>query len=274
MQPTKPVRPYRLGLNLFMLRLSRNWLKVVIAILGVYVGLSIAAPLLMAAGLEGPARVLYTIYAPFCHQFAFRSVYIGGEQAFYPRAIAQSGLTPYELYVYNDPTFLSSYDYYYARSHNGQPAPAPTAEELAAGFTPWMQFASKDFAGNAEMGYKTTLCARDEAIYIGLLIGAIIYSRPVVRRRLRPVPILLFLFVGVLPIALDGLSQLLGYPPFNAWPPRETLPFFRVSTGLLFGLMSAWLAFPYLNESFKETQRAIELKLANAGIALQSRPGS
>ncbi|MFN8378719.1 MAG: DUF2085 domain-containing protein [Anaerolineae bacterium] len=269
MSSPKPIRSRRLGLNIFVLRISRNWLKIVIAILAVYVGLSILAPLMMMAGLEGPARVLYTIYAPFCHQFAFRSVFIGGEQAFYPRAVANSGLAPYETFVYNDPTFLSSYDYYFARSHNGQQAPPPTAEELAGGFTPWMQFASKDFPGNAEMGYKTTLCARDEAIYIGLLIGAIIYSRPRVRRRLRPVPILLYIFLGVLPIAIDGFSQLLGYPPFNVWAPRETIPFFRVSTGLMFGLMSAWLAFPYLAESFKETQRAIELKLAQAGITVQ-----
>lgn len=269
MQSPKPIRSTRLGLNLFVLRLSRNWLKVVIAILAVYVGLSLLTPLLMLAGLEGPARVLYTIYAPFCHQFAFRSVFIGGEQVMYPRAIANSSLEPYELFVYDDPTFLSSYNFYFARSHNGQLPPPPTAEELAAGFTPWMQFASKDFPGNAQMGYKATLCARDEAIYIGLLIGAIIYSRPRVRRRLRPVPIWLYLFLGVLPIAIDGFSQLLGYPPFNVWPPRETLPFFRVSTGLMFGLMSAWLAFPYLAESFKETQRSIELKLAQKGIALQ-----
>lgn len=269
MQPQKPISSTRLSLNLFVLRLSRNWLKIVIGILALYVGLALLAPLMMAAGLEAPARVLYTLYAPFCHQFAFRSVYIGGEQVFYPRAIANSGLQPFESAVYNDPSFLSSYNYYFARSHNGQLPPPPTAAELAGAFTPWLQFAAKDFPGNAQMGYKATLCARDVAIYVGLLAGAIIYSRPRVRRRLRPVPIWLYLFAGVLPIALDGFSQLLGYPPFSVWPPRETLPFFRVATGLMFGLMSAWLAFPYLAASFQETQRAIELKLAQAGIALQ-----
>lgn len=269
MQPLPPPRARRVGLNMLVLSLSRNWLKVAIVVLALYVGLSILTPLLMMAGLEGPARALYTIYAPFCHQFAFRSVFIGGEQPLYPRAIAQSGLGPYEWAVYDDPSFLSSYQFYYQRSSSGLAAPNPTPEELAATFSPWMQFASKDFVGNAEMGYKTTLCARDEAIYIGLLIGAIIYAFPIVRRRLRPVPILLFLFLGVLPIALDGFSQLLGYPPFNLWPPRETLPFFRVTTGLLFGLMSAWLAFPYLEQSFAETRHSIEMKLARAGIKVE-----
>jgi len=268
-QTPKPISSTRLSLNMLVLRLSRNWLKIVIGLLSVYLGLAVLAPVMMAAGLEAPARVLYTLYAPFCHQFAFRSVYIGGEQVFYPRAIANSGLQPFEVFVYNDPSFLSSYNFYYARSHNGQLPPPPTAEELAGAFTPWMQFASKDFPGNQQMGFKATLCARDVAIYVGLLIGAIIYSRPRVQRRLRPVPIWLYLFAGVLPIALDGFSQLLGYPPFNLWPSRETLPFFRVATGLLFGLMSAWLAFPYLAESFRETRRVVEYKLAQAGIALQ-----
>jgi hypothetical protein len=57
----------------------------------------------------------------------------------------------------------------------------------------------------------------------------------------------------------------MGYPPFNLWPPRETLPFFRVATGLVFGLMSAWLAFPYLAESFAETRQQVEAKLLRAG---------
>ncbi|HYO89373.1 MAG TPA: DUF2085 domain-containing protein [Candidatus Limnocylindrales bacterium] len=269
MQSLPPEKARRVRMNRFVLSLSKHWLKVVIVVLALYVGLSVVTPVLMAAGLEGPARALYTIYAPFCHQFAFRSIFIGGEQSFYPRAIAQSGLEPFEGFVYNDPSFLSSYQFYYQRSHGGQVAPNPTAEELASTFTPWMQFASKDFPGNAQMGFKMTLCARDEAIYFGLLIGALIYSIPRVRRRLRPVPILLFVFLGLVPIAIDGGSQLLGYPPFNLWPPRETLPFFRVTTGLIFGLMSAWLAFPYLEESFAETRRSVENKLRRAGITVE-----
>lgn len=266
MQPAPPEKTRRVRLNLFVLSLSKHWLKVAAVVLAFYVGLSVLAPVLMRLGLEGPARVLYTVYAPFCHQFAFRSFFVGGEQLLYPRAIAQSGLAPFEWEVYNDPSFLSSYQFYFQRSHGGQAAPNPTPEELATTFTPWMQFASKDFPGNAEMGYKTALCARDEAIYFGLLAGALIYSIPRIRRRLRPVPLLLYIFLGVLPIAIDGGSQLLGYPPFNLWPPREALPFFRVITGLLFGLMSAWLAFPYLEESFAETRQQVRSKLWHAGF--------
>jgi uncharacterized membrane protein len=72
--------------------------------------------------------------------------------------------------------------------------------------------------------------------------------------------------LGLAPIGLDGFSQLLGYPPFNLWSPRETLPIFRIVTGALFGLMNVWLAFPYLELSMRETQEQIVAKLARTGI--------
>jgi len=78
--------------------------------------------------------------------------------------------------------------------------------------------------------------------------------------------LLLYVFLGLGPIGLDGFSQLLGYPPFNLWPPRETLPVFRVLTGAIFGLMSAWLAFPYLELSMQDARRDIEAKLWRAGV--------
>ncbi len=55
---------------------------------GLYVLLAFMAPALMKVGLEGPANVLYKMYRPFCHQLAFRSFFIFGEQPYYPRALA------------------------------------------------------------------------------------------------------------------------------------------------------------------------------------------
>jgi hypothetical protein len=39
---------------------------------------------------------------------------------------------------------------------------------------------------------------------------------------------------------------------------RESIPIFRVLTGFLFGLMNVWLAFPYLERSFKESADDID----------------
>jgi uncharacterized membrane protein len=122
--------------------------------------------------------------------------------------------------------------------------------------------------GNKEMGYKMALCERDMFIYAALLLGGILYSIPRVRRRLRPVPLWLYVFLGLGPIGLDGFSQLLGYPPFELWPARETLPQFRVLTGFIFGLMTAWLGFPYLDISMQSTRRQVERKLRSAGIKI------
>ena len=56
-----------------------------------FVGLSFLAPVLMKAGLEVPAKVLYTAYKPMCHQFAFRSWFLFGEQLILSAGIGRRG---------------------------------------------------------------------------------------------------------------------------------------------------------------------------------------
>lgn len=254
-------RPGAVRANVWLLRLSRRWLRVALTLLGIYVFLPFAAPTLMQAGLTGPANVLYTIYSPFCHQFAFRTFFLYGEQPFYPRSIVDSavpaGITPYEAYIVESPAFAQALAPYVG----GQPFDPYE-------FSPALQFASRAFTGDETMGYKMTLCARDISIYLAMFVGGLIYSIPVVRRRLRPAPILLYVLLGLGPIGLDGFSQLLGYPPFNLWPQRETGPYFRVLTGVTFGLMNVWLGFPYLEMSMQETREQISAKLARAGIRI------
>lgn len=238
-------RQVALKANIWTLRLARNWLRVALTILALYALLPFAAPVLKQAGADGAANALYRVYSPFCHQFAFRSFFLFGEQAAYPRANTGTGLTPFEFYA-DDLSVFDGID--------------------LDGFDVDLMFAARDFAGNDQMGYKIALCERDIAIYLALLTGGLIYSIPAIRRRLRPVPLWLYVFLGLGPIGLDGFSQMFGYPPFNFWPPRETLPVFRVLTGAIFGFMNAWLAFPYLEAAVRDTRREIEYKLWHAGI--------
>jgi len=65
--------------------LSRHFMFLFNTFLAVYVGLPFLAPALMKAGFETPARMIYTVYSPLCHQLAFRSWFLFGEQAYYPR---------------------------------------------------------------------------------------------------------------------------------------------------------------------------------------------
>lgn len=237
---------FALRANIFVLRLARNWLRIALTVLSIYVMLPIAAPTLMRLGIEGPARVIYTIYTPFCHQLPFRSLFLYGEQVAYPRFnVPNTSLRPFEDFAADLPEF-AGLDIY-----------AFNVDILNAG---------RRFYGNEQMGYKMTLCARDIFIYGALLAVGLVYAIPAVRRRLRPVPLWLYVFLGLGPIGIDGFSQLLSYPPFEWWPVRETGPSFRVLTGAVFGAMTGWLGFPYLEDSFKQTQYVIEAKLRRANI--------
>lgn len=265
-------------LNLGLLWITRHWLRVALIILGIYVGLPFAAPTLMALGLEGPARVIYTAYTPMCHRFAFRSFFLYGEQSAYPLRATGTDLKPFEDYVN-----VSVIPTQMAQNIAPQPPfnvvglPEFTGIELSDDITPTQgdmfeavnfarfQLAAGSFLGNEQMGYKVSICERDIAIYLAMFTGGLIYSIPTVRRRVRPAPLLIFFILGIGPIGIDGFSQLLGYPPFSLWQPRETTPLFRSLTGAIFGFMLAWLAFPHLALAFADTQRGIELKFARRG---------
>lgn len=251
--------PIGVRLNFWLLAFTKNWLNYALVLLGVYVSLPVIAPVLMQAGLDQPARIIYTLYSPMCHQFAFRSTFLFGEQAFYPRYNVGSELVPFETYVFDLPEF---------DAERVLPFPWGQVGDIY-NFTSGFQGASKEFLGNKQMGFKVAICTRDISIYGTLFLGAVIYRYPPVRRRLRPCPIYLYGILGLSPIAIDGLSQLLSYPSFNFWTPRETLPIFRVITGVTFGITSAWLAFPYINVYMEDTRRQIESKLRRAGLLVK-----
>lgn len=242
-------------LNRWLFGLSKRWLRAVLLIIGIYVGLPISAPILMKIGLRDQAYTIYTLYSPLCHQFAFRTWFLFGEQPIYPRADAHvPGLKPFEAY---GPEILA------ATKVVGD----PNLTEMG----PFLMETARNFIGDERMGWKMALCERDIAIYGAVFVGGLIYGIPYVRRRLRPVPLWLYLFLGILPIAIDGGSQLLSefkLPLFAALAARETTPLFRTLTGLIFGLMNAWLAFPYLEESFRMTATDIAAKFAAKGKQL------
>ena len=251
--------------------LARRWLGIALLLLALYVSLPWVAPALARVGWMPAADVLYTIYSPFCHQFAFRSVFLFGEQAFYPRAAAGTGYAPFEVYAADSPAFQEAYSYWAAVYGARVDAPPATREGLAK-FSAVQQFAARQFIGDARIGYKTSLCARDLAIWTAIFVGGLIYAR--LRWRIRPLPLWLFVVAGLGPISLDGFSQLLSYPPFELWAVRETTPQFRLLTGAIFGLMSAWLGFPHIERSMQDLRlllggsMLIGIRLAQAIEAL------
>ena len=234
---------------------AQKWLWIVMTILAVYISLPWLAPTLAWAGFSGPADLIYTFYSPFCHQFAFRSPFLFGEQAFYPRAATNMDYQPFEAYAVESEAYLEHYRYWTQRFTGAPPQARLTADDLLD-FSVAQQLAARHFIGDSTVGYKTSLCARDLATFTMIFVGGLIYWR--FRWRIRPLPFLLYVFVGLGPIAIDGFSQLLSYPPFELWPVRETTPYFRLVTGGLFGLMSAWLGFPHIERSMQDIIERLE----------------
>lgn len=64
-------------------KLAKHWLALANLFWGLYVGLPLLAPVLMDAGWTVPAKAIYTIYRPACHQRPERSYFYGGPQAIY-----------------------------------------------------------------------------------------------------------------------------------------------------------------------------------------------
>ncbi|MEJ2209178.1 MAG: DUF2085 domain-containing protein [Anaerolineae bacterium] len=74
-------------------QLAKHWLALANAFWGSYVILPLLAPLLMIAGWTLPARVIYTIYRPACHQRPERSYFLGGPEVVYsPEELTAAGV--------------------------------------------------------------------------------------------------------------------------------------------------------------------------------------
>jgi uncharacterized membrane protein len=210
--------------------ISRHYMFVLNSLVILYVGLPFLAPLLMSAGYTRPASVIYRFYGLVCHQLAFRSWFIFGDQPAYPReAAGVDNLLPYSI---------------------------------ATGMSEEDELSARQFVGNQTVGYKVALCERDVAIYGGILLFGLIFS--ITGRKIKPLPWYLWLLVGIIPIAIDGFSQLLSQPPLNMFPYRESTPFLRSVTGFLFGFTTAWFGYPIVEESMQDVRRYYGQKITRA----------
>lgn len=207
--------------------LSRHYLAIFNLLVFIYLGLPFLAPLLMKVGATQPAHIIYRGYSFVCHQFAFRSWFLFGEQIAYPRTEANvNGLISYQQATGMDGSDL---------------------------------FAARDYIGNEQLGYKVALCQRDIAIYGGIFIFGIIFAMS--RRKIKSMHWIFWIIIGIVPIGLDGFSQLISQLPLNILPFRESTPLFRTLTGFLFGFITAWFGYPYVEESMSENSKYMESKL-------------
>jgi uncharacterized membrane protein len=219
--------------------LAKHYLAFFNIFVFVYMGIPFLAPVFMKVGATAPADIIYHAYSFVCHQFAFRSEFLFGPQVFYPRAEA---MVP-GLVTYQQATGLDGYDLLAARA----------------------------FIGNDQIGYKVALCERDVAIYGGILLFGLLFAAT--RRKIKPIHWAIWILIGIVPIGLDGFSQLISQPPISIIPLRESTPFLRTLTGLCFGFMTGWFGYPYVEESMRENRKYLEDKFTKAMKWAQSKVG-
>ena len=210
--------------------LTRHYMSIFNLFIFIYIGLPFLAPGLMKVGMTMPANLIYKTYSLTCHQLAFRSWFLFGEQAAYPRKTAAvEGLESYEA-----ATGFDTNDFFKARNFNGD-----------------------DFHG-----YKIALCERDVAIYASILLFGLIFS--LTGRKIFPLPWYIWVFIGIVPLGIDGVSQLASQLPLSfiqkLLPYRESTPLLRTLTGFLFGLTTAWFAYPLVEMSMQDTIRLSKSK--------------
>lgn len=206
-----------LALNRFVFGLSKHWLALFNTLVGLYLGGAILAPVLMHGGWVEAANRFYAFYGISCHQYPFRSWFLFGERIAYPLQ-----------------------------------TPIPLTEMAVL----------KDFVGNPVVGFKIALCQRDVAIYASMFLAGLLFA--VLRRRVRlPIlPVEIFL-LSIVPMALDGGLQWLSYFVWwfirPAWlpAPHETTPFLRTFTGAIFGAGGIMVAYPYLEDFFRDVRRLL-----------------
>jgi uncharacterized membrane protein len=215
---------------------SRYYMAVFNLLVVAYLGLAFLPPVLMKFDAKAPANLIYRGFSLVCHQLAFRSFYLFGEQLYYPRAAAGvKGVKTLEQ-----------------------------ATGLNEGSDPTNLYAARVFVGNKVVGYKVALCQRDLGIYTGILLFGLLFS--LTNRRLWAIPWYVWIAAGIIPIAVDGLSQLLSQPPLSFWAFRESTPALRLLTGGLFGFFTAWFGYPMVEETMADTRKIMSSRLQRLGL--------
>lgn len=253
------------GADRFSYWLSKHYMLAFNSLVALFLGLTFLAPVLMHWGWEVPAKAIYIAYRPMCHQFAFRSWFLFGDQPYYPRPLARlDGVMTYDELAAIIPDRLITVDgkqVYEAYSMSGFPERLIPPEE-----TGW-ELSARRFIGvhndHLHTGYKVAFCQRDVAIWGGIFLFGLVFSA--LRKQIKPLPWYLWVGLGILPIGLDGGTQLLGF--LSGFLPewliiRESTPFLRTLTGLLFGVTTAWMFYPLVEQTMADTRRFLLRKFA------------
>ncbi len=185
--------------------LGRRWLALWLAGGAAYLVGAVAAPALAAAGAAPAARLVYSLYRPLCHQLPDHSWFLFGPRAHYDWPVLQPHTT------------------------------APLDRPLAALHQP---------VGDRAVGYQLAVCQRDLATFAALWVASLAWAATRRRHGVAPAVPGRWYLAALVPIALDGFTQLFGW--------RASTPLLRTLTGALFGAATAGFVLPLVEAAMAE----------------------
>ena len=113
-------------------------------------------------------------------------------------------------------------------------------------------------------GEQVAFCQRDVGQYVGLILGGLLYGAS--GRAWRVGNWRFYLAVFVLPVAVDGLSQMVGL--------RQSNWMLRLGTGSWFGAGTAFFAYPLIEAGMVDTRRELEARFGPGLARLREEPQS
>jgi uncharacterized membrane protein len=230
------------AIDRLVLTVARHWLLAANSFTGLFLGLAIAAPLLMAVGLMGPARLLYRFYALNCHQLPQRSYFLLG------------------------PNTIDSYSLEQVLSRGADPG------NLRA------FVGNAEIGFKMAVAHRITAIFAG-ALLGGLLFAALRRFR--FRLTPRPgIALMVPLVVDGASHIVSELTGL-GFRESNAWAYQLAMGAFRpafytgtgigalnwllrTATGVLFGLAIVWMTFPHLSSEFSRMATVLDARLGRA----------
>ena len=169
------------------------------------------------------------------------------------------------------------------------PKPMYSLAEIKAVWPEDGFFGLRQFIGDPALGYKMAWSDRMISFYGSIWVGALVFAR--VRTRLKSLSPVAWLFLGILPVGVDGVTHMitdvmagtsgLGFRDTNAWlqeltgnifPPLfyagDALGSFnsdmRWLTGILFGFTTVWFLFPIVEGEMRSMQFQAAARLRRA----------
>ncbi|MFH1285387.1 MAG: DUF2085 domain-containing protein [Candidatus Micrarchaeota archaeon] len=189
---------------------KKNYAKITYAalllVLGIFCLGFLLPPVLALSGEKTLSSALYAGYKPTCHQMPTRSFCffksLSGEVSF-------GDCTPQGDVL------------------GGEQAPWGSTRVVSA----------YEVERNGARGYEVAVCSRDVAIYLGMLLGLLIYP---FARKLEDenVPSLALFALVLIPMGIDGTTQLIGM--------RESTNLLRAFTGVIVGVALPFYIMPLL----------------------------